>query len=113
MNTMLIFGAALVLVGIYLVGQAIKMKKTNEIAGNIVLTEEDVLKCKDKNGFIQYIYGREVLTGIAVIVIGITLVIKELVEVAKLFTNGIIFVALIIIVCFFYSLKEARSKFLY
>ena len=113
MNAMVIFGVALVFVGSYLVSQAAKMKKTNDVAGNIVLSEEDVLKCKDKKGFIEYIYFREVLTGIAVIGIGISLVVKELVASAVIVANGVISVALVIILYFFYSLKEARNKYLY
>lgn len=113
MNVMIIFGGALVLVGIYLIIQAVKMKKTNELAGNIVLSEEDVMKCKDKKGFISYIYGREVVTGIAVIIIGIALIIKEVVTISAIITDGVIIVALIIILLFFNSLKEARNKFLY
>lgn len=113
MNVMIIFGAALILVGSYLIIQAVKMKKTNEIAGNIVLSEEDILKCKDKKGFISYIYGREVVTGVAVIVIGIALIIKELVVIAALVADGVIIISLIIILSFFNSLKEARTRFLY
>lgn len=113
MNVMIIFGCALVIIGFYLILQAVKMKKTNEIAGNIVLSEEDVLKCKDKKGFISYIYGREVLTGVAVIVIGLALIVKELISTAKLPANVVIVIALIIILLFFNSLKEARNRFLY
>lgn len=113
MNAMIIFGGALIIIGIYLIIQAVKMKSTNEIAGNIVLSEEDVLKCKDKKGFISYIYGREVVTGVAVIVIGIALIVKELVATLTLVANGVIIVALVIILLFFNSLKEARSRFLY
>lgn len=113
MNVMIIFGGALVLVGIYLIIQAVKMKKTNELAGNIVLTEEDVLKCKDKKGFIEYIYGREVVTGATVIAIGIALIVKELLPALSVIANGVILIALVIILLFFNSLKDARNRFLY
>ena len=53
------------------------------------------------------------LTGIAVIGIGISLVVKELVASAVIVANGVISVALVIILYFFYSLKEARNKYLY
>lgn len=113
MNVMIIFGGALILVGIYLILQAVKMKNTNEIAGNIVLSEEEVMKCKDKKGFIGYIYAREVITGVAVIMIGIALIIKELSIITAIIVDGVIIAALIIILLFFNSLKEARNRFLY
>ena len=113
MNVMIIFGGALILVGIYLILQTVKMKNTNEIAGNIVLSEEEVMKCKDKKGFISYIYAREVITGVAVIMIGIALIVKELGLITTIIADGVIIAALIIILLFFNSLKEARNRFLY
>lgn len=113
MNVMIIFGAAIIFIGIYFIAQAAKMKKSNELTGNAILAEEDVRRCKDKTGFITYIYGREVITGIAVMVMGAALMIKELVSEAAIVSNIVIVAALVVVLWFFYSLSEARKRFLY
>lgn len=113
MNVMIIFGVMLVFVGIYLITQAMKMKKLNELAGNVILSDEEVIKCKDKAGFISYVYEKEVFTGAAICVLGIALAVKELVAAATIICNVVIVLGIIVILWFFNVLREARSKFLY
>ena len=113
MNVMIIFGVALIFIGIYLLAQAMKMKKRNELVGNVILSEEEVLKCKDKTGFINFIYGKEVITGAAVMVLGIALAVKEMFAAATIACNVVIILGLLVILWFFNSLREARSRFLY
>lgn len=113
MNVMIIFGAAMIFIGMYLMVQAVKMKKRGELIGNPILAEEEAGRCKDKEGFIAYIYRRELLTGMAVMIMGAAVIIKELAEATVLAANLVIFAALLVVLWFFYSLSEARSTFLY
>ena len=113
MNTMVLFGAAMVLIGIYLLIQAVKMKKSNEIVGNPILADEDARKCKDKAGFITFIYGQEMACGIAVIIIGMALLAKELLTGVDAVANVVILLALLVVLFFLYSLSEARKRFLF
>ena len=90
MKVMAIFGAAMLLVGVYLIFAGFFMKRKNEI-GTIILAEEEVKKCTDKKGFIAFMYWREILVGGAYI--------------------GVI-VGIVALLWFFYSLKKARELFL-
>lgn len=89
------------------------MRKSNDIKGNPILAEEDVLKCKDKKGFISYIYSREVAAGVAVMIIGVALILKELIEGMHAIANAVIIPALLVIMFFLYALGEAKKKFMY
>lgn len=113
MNVMIIFGAAIIFIGIYLIVQAVKMKNSKELIGNPILAEEDARKCKDKTGFITYIFGREVAAGIAVIILGVALVAKELFAGAAMIANIVIVLTLLVVLFFLYALGEARKKYLY
>lgn len=112
MNVMIILGAAIVFIGIYLIAQAVKMKKSNEIIGSAILAEEEAKKCKNKEGFITYMYGREVITGVALLIMGAAVVVKELVENAEIISNVVIIVMLLVVLWFFNCLREARSAYL-
>ena len=113
MNVMILFGAAIFFIGIYLIVQAVKMNNSKELIGNPILADEDARKCKDKNGFITYIYGREVAAGIAVMILGAALIIREIVVEAVVIANIVIVITLLVVLFFLYTLGEARKKFLY
>lgn len=113
MNTMIIFGVAIFFIGIYLMIQAVKMKKSGELVGNPILVEEEAKKCKNKAEFIAQIYGQEVAAGIAVMVIGVALVCKELISGIAMIANIVMVLALLVVLCFLYILGEAKKRFLY
>lgn len=70
MNTMIIFYVIILLLGIYMAVAARSMKKSGEIH-SILIAESEAASCKDKKGFIDYMYWREVVFGIACCIVGI------------------------------------------
>lgn len=54
--------------GVYLIYTALAMKRTGEIkAGVLVSKEMDVNRMKDKEGFINYMFGRVLLAGVLIV----------------------------------------------
>ena len=112
MNVMLIFDVVIIALGVYMILQALGMKKKGEISSAIV-TPEEIMKCKDKNGFVQYIYGKEVVFGIVIILAGILGIVNE-----QIFSLGVLnYVSGGMFLVFFFwfqrSLRIAREKFFY
>ena len=87
MKVMAIFGAAMLLVGVYLIFAGFFMKRKNEI-GTIILAEEEVKKCTDKKGFIAFMYWREILVGGAIILLGLAEIANVLFEYVFLPSDG-------------------------
>ena len=111
MKVMAIFGAAMLLVGVYLIFAGFFMKRKNEI-GTIILAEEEVKKCTDKKGFIAFMYWREILVGGAIILLGLAEIANDLFEdVGSIPYIGVI-AGIVALLWFFYSLKKARELFL-
>ena len=111
MKVMAIFGAAMILVGVYMIFAGLSMKKKNKI-GTMILAEEEVKKCTDKKGFIAFMYWREILVGGAIILLGLAEIANDLIEdVGSIPYIGVI-VGIVALLWFFYSLKKARELFL-
>lgn len=112
MNVMLIFDVIIVVFGAYMIFQGFGMKKKGEIS-SVLITPEEILKCKDKNGFISEMYWKEAVFGGAIIIVGILGLINDLVR--ELNVMNVIRVAgfLVMFVWFQTSLQKARGKFLY
>lgn len=61
-----------ILSGAYLAYTAINMKSKGEIAANVVLNKStDESAIKDKEGFINYLYGKLLIIGIVIILSGV------------------------------------------
>lgn len=78
MDVMLIFDVILIVFGLYMIGAAFQMKKQGRIS-SVMLTPEEITKCKNPTGFITYMYGREVTFGVAVVVMGIFGLLNDLI----------------------------------
>lgn len=112
MNVMLIFDVIIIVFGAYMIFQGLGMKKKGEIS-SILITPEEILKCKDKKGFISDIYWKEAVFGGVVILVGILGLINDLVcELGVLNTVRIVGF-LVMFLWFQTSLQKARGKFLY
>lgn len=111
MKVMAIFGAVIILTGIYMIFAGLKMKRKNEI-GTMILAEEEVKKCKDKEGFIAYMYWREIVVGAVVILLGAAEAAKDLTEGAGMLPYIGVITGIAALLWFFYSLKKARELFL-
>lgn len=95
--------------GIYLVYTAVMMKKSGEIKNGIIVSKDiDINKIKDKQGFINYMYGKVLMIGaLAVVVGGGSMLNTKLNGPAYLTLIGII---LYLIVFVFYAIAFSKAK---
>ena len=77
MSMYLVFDIVFVVLGIWMISSAMKMKQTGEIS-DWILTEEDLKKCKKKAEFITYVSPWMIGTGAALCVLGAAGAIYEL-----------------------------------
>lgn len=111
MEVMLIFYVIMMGFGVYMIGAALKMKKTGEIS-SVVITEEEIAKCKNKQGFIEFIYWKEALFGIMIILVGALGIINDKVISLGVFNIVELVVFLAAFLWFQNSLCKAREQFL-
>lgn len=113
MDFIVIFDVIIGGLGIYLVYSAFQMKRSGEIS-TIIMNREDIIKCKDKRGFIDYIYGRTLIFGLLSLIFGILGGINDSVYSFGRFFN-IVGVTIFIIVWlwFTHELKKGRDRYFY
>lgn len=108
---MLVFDIVIALFGVYMIVTSLKMKRTGQI-NEILLAKDELKKCKDTDGFIAFIYWREAVFGVCVLLVGILGILDKTV----LSLGKINYVELIVLlvgyVWFQHSLNQARDRFL-
>lgn len=72
MNTsiMTTFDLIIVVMGIYMITEAYRMKKTGELSKTVV-NEKEINHCKDKKGFIDFVFPKSITFGVILILFGI------------------------------------------
>lgn len=111
MEVMLIFYVVMMGFGVYMIAAALKMKKTGEISA-VVITEEEIAKCKNKQGFIEFIYWKEAVFGGMIVIVGALGIINDKVISLGIFNIVELVVFLAAFLWFQNSLGKARDKFL-
>lgn len=111
MDVMLLFDIVIVIFGAYMVGAALKMKKTGVIS-SAVITPEEIAKCRDKQGFIAFMYWKEALFGGLVALVGILGIINDLVVSLGAFNVVEMLVFLAAFLWFQNELRKARGKYI-
>lgn len=111
MDVMTIFDAVITIFGLYMIGAAVKMKKTGEIS-SAVITAEEIRKCKDKKGFIAFIYWKEAVFGALIVLVGILGIINDQVVSLGAFNIVEMLVFLAAFLWFQSQLRKARERFL-
>ena len=100
MDVMTIFDVVITIFGLYMIGAGLKMNKTGEIS-SAVITAEEIKRCRDKKGFIAFIYWKEAAFGAMIVLVGVL---------------GFTFVEMIVFLGAFFwfqnQLKKARELFL-
>lgn len=111
MKVMTIFDIVIFVFGVYMVGAALKMKKTGEIS-SMMIAPEEMTRCRDKQGFIDFIYWKEAAFGVLVAIVGALGVVNE--QLVSPGSANVIemLVFLAAFVWFQSELRKAREKFL-
>ena len=115
MMTLLILSSidAIILVfGIYLIFSGIRMKKTKE-PGTLVLTEEEVKRCLQKEALAEFFCWREEVMGVVFVMFGtIRLLDKFVLKIGGMLDIALMVILLITALWFFKCLQTARANFL-
>ena len=76
MDVMLIFDVVIAIFGVYMIGAALKMKKTGKIS-SAVITAEEIARCRKTKEFIAFIYWKEAVFGALIIAVGVLGIIND------------------------------------
>lgn len=69
MNILAVFNVIMAIIGMYVVISAVVMKNKGTVS-SIIVPEEVMKECKDKEGFIRFFYPKQLLFGICSILLG-------------------------------------------
>lgn len=111
MNLITVLYLIIMAVGIYMTVSALKMKKSKEISP-IVLAPEELKKCSDKEGFIAFLYWRAAIFGLILVIVAALCVANERLGATTIVKAAEMVCFLIAFGWFWYSLKQAREKFM-
>lgn len=111
MDVITIFDVVITIFGLYMIGAALKMKKTGEIS-SAVITAEEIARCRDKKGFIAFIYWKEAVFGALIVVVGILGIINDQVVSLGIYNLVEMVVFLAAFLWFQSQLRRAREQFL-
>ncbi len=110
MDSLLIMDIVIVIVGVYLLINAIQMKRTERIS-TMVVPEQETAKCRDKKGYIRFIFPRMVVFSVITVLTGIAGVIDNKVYTIPYWN----WIEMVIVVCvvgyLIVSLRNARIRF--
>ncbi|HAQ52323.1 MAG TPA: hypothetical protein DCR12_06115 [Lachnospiraceae bacterium] len=108
----IVFDVLILLLGLYLIFNAIKMKKTDEMP-SILLTPKELKLCKNPYGFIDYMFPFLLIFGIVATVFGIVSLLGDTVLNFPRIYDGIA-VVILLAVWFWFSmmLRKAKQKFM-
>ncbi len=111
MDVMLLFDIVILIFGVYMVVSALRMKRTGAIS-QTVITPEEIAKCKDKRGFIEFMYWKEALFGGLITLVGVLGIVNDLVVSLGAFNIIEMLVFLAAFLWFQNELRRAREKYI-
>ncbi|MFV0464939.1 MAG: hypothetical protein ACK5ML_02605 [Lachnospiraceae bacterium] len=111
MDFMVLFDLMIIGFGAYIVFTSYRMKQTGEIS-TIVMNREEIPKCRDKAGYIDFVYKKSIMFGIIAALFGALGLINDLVYAFGAIVNWIgIIVFIVMFVWFTNALRKARSLY--
>ena len=111
MDVMLIFDVVIAIFGVYMIGAALKMKKTGKIS-SAVITAEEIARCRKTKEFIASIYWKEAVFGALIIAVGVLGIINDKVVSLGAFNVVELLIFLAAFLWFQSQLRKAREQFL-
>ena len=111
MDVMLIFDVVIAIFGVYMIGAALKMKKTGKIS-SAVITAGEIERCRTTKEFIAFIYWKEAVFGALIIAVGVLGIINDKVVSLGAFNVVELLIFLAAFLWFQSQLRKAREQFL-
>lgn len=111
MNYMVIFDLIILGLGIYLLYTSVQMKKKGEIS-TLIVNSEEIPKCRDKQGFIDFMYKKTLILAIVALVFGILAGISDGIHsFGKYFTIGADVIFVVTWLWFIVEQRKGREKY--
>lgn len=113
MDFVIMFDAFIGILGLYLIYASVKMNRTGEIS-TVLVSREDIAKCKDKRGFIDFMYKKTLLFGCVSALFGVFVGINDSVYFfGQVFNVAGMLVFLGIWIWFTMQLRKGRAQYFY
>ncbi|MCM1256582.1 MAG: hypothetical protein NC307_01875 [Roseburia sp.] len=113
MDFMLIFDLVITGLGLYLIYSSLKMKNTGELS-TIVVNQEDMARCKNRQGFIDAIAMKSVCFGVIALIFGVLAIVNDMYALLGKYFNligAVVFIGTWL--WFAGQLRKAREQFFY
>lgn len=113
MNFMVVFDVVIAVLGLYLIYAAMQMKRSGEIS-NVIVNPEEIARCKNKRGFIDFIYDKVLIFGVVALAFGILGGISDgISSFGRIYT--VISISLFVLAWLWFAnqLRKGREKFFY
>lgn len=111
MDVMFLFDIVIMLLGIYMIFAAFKMRKTGEISP-VIITPEEIARCRNKSGFIAFMYWKEAVFGGVLAAVGVLGVVNDKVIALNAYNVIELLLFLAAFLWFQEELRKARAKFI-
>lgn len=111
MDVMFLFDIVIMLLGIHMIFAAFKMHKTGEISP-VIITPEEIARCRNKSGFIAFMYWKEAVFGGVLTAVGALGVLNDKVISLNAYNVIELLVFLAVFLWFQEELRKARAKFI-
>lgn len=111
MDVMVLFDVVIMILGIYMIFAALKMHKTGEISP-VIITPEEIARCRDKRGFIAFMYWKEAVFGGILTAVGVLGLVNDLVVSMGAYNVIELLLFLAAFLWFQEELRKARTKFI-
>lgn len=110
-SVMMVLDVVIMIIGGYMLTAAVQMKRSGTISPTL-LAKEDLGRCTDKKGFIDYMYRKEEIFGIVTLLVGAVELIGELLVLHRAVKIAAMLVFLGAFLWFQSETKKARAQFL-
>ena len=109
-NTMFIIDLVIVAVGIYFLYISLRMKKTEKVE-SFVVAEETLKNCKDEKAFANFLWIRQMIFSIIMIISGVLMAVHEVVLSFGYAYYAVVGVLSIAFVVYYKQLTDGRIKY--
>ncbi len=109
---MIIFDVIVLLLGVYLIYNALKMKKNDEIS-SLLLAPKELKLCKHPYDFIDYMFPIMLSFGIVCVLFGIaSLIVDAWLDLPGIYEAALVVVLIGVWIWFSLMLRKAKRKFM-
>ena len=110
MHTMLLMDIIIVLLGIYLISIALRMKQTKKI-DNFIVDAQVMAHCRNEKAFAEFLYPKMLIFAVVLVITGGIRMLADTIVNIGYWAYVVAIIALFAFLWFFKELSDAKSKF--